>query len=356
MRKQRSAVDGFNIAFLDVMACGLGAIILIFMLVDFQSYNEVPTEELDKLTQELAAEEDQITALQKAMEEINDLLGLTQSEQAQTQAAITATKTQQEATLKALAEQQAIVADLADQLAAMAPVPTPSDNLDLSGTSEQNYLLGLKVEGRSIGILVDKSASMMAPKLIDIFKLKGKSDVAKQASAKWQRTLRIVTWLLSRTPKTSDVTALAFSDNTVNLGVNKTVKANAENDMRSIVKDLEQIVPDGGTNLAEGLKALRTANPSLTDIYVITDGLPTLGGSKGGAALRGCKSLFGSSNTISGACRAKLFVETIKSQPSVKTHVILLPLEGDPEAAPAYWAWAKSTGGIMIAPAGDWPR
>mgnify|MGYP003149374670 CR=1 FL=1 len=36
MPKVRKAEDGFNLAFLDVIACGLGAVILIFILVDFK--------------------------------------------------------------------------------------------------------------------------------------------------------------------------------------------------------------------------------------------------------------------------------------------------------------------------------
>ncbi|MEO1925140.1 MAG: VWA domain-containing protein, partial [Gammaproteobacteria bacterium] len=30
---QRKKTEGFNLAFLDIMSCGLGAIILVFMLV-----------------------------------------------------------------------------------------------------------------------------------------------------------------------------------------------------------------------------------------------------------------------------------------------------------------------------------
>ena len=45
MPKVRKAEDGFNLAFLDVMACGLGAVILIFILVDFKAFTPDPTEE-----------------------------------------------------------------------------------------------------------------------------------------------------------------------------------------------------------------------------------------------------------------------------------------------------------------------
>ncbi len=355
MPRKRQAIDGFNLAFLDVMACGLGAIILIFMLVDFQSFAETPTEELQKLEQDLQANEDQVTQLQKALDETNRLLGLVSTQKDETAQSIADVKVAQQAMFKAVSEQQAVVAELSETLAALAPLPTPSDNVDLQGTGEQNYLLGLKVEGQSIGILVDKSASMMAPKLIDIFKYKAQPDPVKVTAKKWQRTRRVLTWLLARAPQTSTVTAVAFSDSTLTLGSGAGIPVSDASAMQSIISDMAQLIPHGGTDLQAGLAALQQADPKITDIYIITDGLPTLGQFTGMNRLSRCQSFFGNSNTISGECRAKLFVETIKTAPSVKTHVILLPLEGDPEAAQAYWAWAKSTGGVMIAPAQDWP-
>ena len=355
MRRKRQAIDGFNLAFLDVMACGLGAIILIFMLVDFQSFAEPPTEELQKLEQELQANEDEVTQLQKALDEINRLLGLVSATTDDTDQSIEDIKVEQQAIFKAVSEQQAVVAELSDALAAMAPIPTPSDNIALNGTGEQNYLLGLKVEGQHIGILVDKSASMMAEKLIDIFKYKAQPDTVKVTAQKWQRTRRVLTWLLARAPKKSTVSAVAFSDTTETLGRGSALPVSDENALQSIITTTAKLIPNGGTDLQAGLAALQQADPKLTDIYIITDGLPTLGQFSGMNRLSRCQSFFGNSNTISGECRAKLFLETIKTAPTVKTHVILLPLEGDPEAAQAYWAWAKSTGGVMIAPAQDWP-
>jgi hypothetical protein len=36
-------------------------------------------------------------------------------------------------------------------------------------------------------------------------------------------------------------------------------------------------------------------------------------------------------------------------------NVILFPMEGDPDAAPAYWLVNIRTGGSMMAPSEDWP-
>jgi hypothetical protein len=39
----------------------------------------------------------------------------------------------------------------------------------------------------------------------------------------------------------------------------------------------------------------------------------------------------------------------------VKVNVILLPIEGDPQASPEFWNWTASTGGLLISPAESWP-
>jgi hypothetical protein len=36
-------------------------------------------------------------------------------------------------------------------------------------------------------------------------------------------------------------------------------------------------------------------------------------------------------------------------------NVILFAMEGDPDAAPAFWVLALRTGGSMLAPSEDWP-
>ncbi len=101
------------------------------------------------------------------------------------------------------------------------------------------------------------------------------------------------------------------------------------------------------------------AQSGATDLYLITDGLPTTGDSRyaGLNPFAACSSLLGRSNTISGECRVRLFRQTLKdtSLGGVKVNVILLPIEGDPDAVNEYWAWAATTGGLLISPAGNWP-
>ena len=96
-----------------------------------------------------------------------------------------------------------------------------------------------------------------------------------------------------------------------------------------------------------------------TDLYIITDGLPTAGGSNYTHVnpLSECSSLLGKSKSISGECRVELFRQSINdaSLTGLKINIILLPIEGDPDAVNEYWSWAAATGGLVISPAENWP-
>ncbi len=191
MRRTRQAGDGFNLSFLDVMACGLGAVILIFILVDFKAFTPEPSEEKEKLEQELAASMDEQQRLKKSIDEINDKIALESAKQEDSKEAKNDTTQDQTKALQDLSTQLAVVADLENQLAALSKEVEKSANVELSGTGEQNFITGMKVEGEQIGILVDKSASMMGDNLIDVLSKLALSDGDKVSTAKWIRTRRV---------------------------------------------------------------------------------------------------------------------------------------------------------------------
>ena len=130
-------------------------------------------------------------------------------------------------------------------------------------------------------------------------------------------------------------------------------KPKNKNDLKTIFLGLNNIIPNGPTNLLSAL--IQAAKFKPTNIYLITDGLPTFGGErfKSLNPFNQCDSIIGSSNKISGDCRVKLFNQSIKyvSTNGAKIDIILLPVEGDPQASPEMWKWASDTGGILISPA-----
>lgn len=352
MRLKRRAEDGFNMSFLDVMACGLGAVILILILVDFNAFVPEPTDETNKLQQELNAAQQQREQLQKSIDELNNKIALESSSQQDVKLSQSDTSSDQSKLLQQISTELAVVADLEKQLAAIARLPVPDANVQLSGSGQQNYITGLKVEGREIGILLDKSASMMGENLLEVLRYMALPDSQKLALPKWQRSRRAAQWLLARLPKNAKVTVVAFSEDAIMLGQRAASSAQVSDSMNAIVRDIGKLVPNGGTNLQIGLQKLRELHPNVTDVYLITDGLPTLGD---GLSVR-CRGLLTSKKSISSQCRQELLVETIKrAGQGLRMNVILLPIEGDPYASAMYWSWSQVTQGTFLAPAKEWP-
>ena len=198
-------------------------------------------------------------------------------------------------------------------------------------------------------------------KLINIIKVKNGSKEDKLKASKWLRTKKIIGWLLARLPASSEVMVIAYNDDIHFLGGRNWIGRGSSEDIQSILKDLAVLIPEGGTNLQKGLRTARNFKP--TNLYLITDGLPTIGESRfsGLNPFATCNSLLGKSSKISGECRIKLFQHSIYENmpPGVigtpRINVILLPIEGDPDAVNEYWAWSSATGGLLISPASDWP-
>jgi hypothetical protein len=84
--------------------------------------------------------------------------------------------------------------------------------------------------------------------------------------------------------------------------------------------------------------------PAPDNVYLLTDGLPTLGKRAPGRT------------TISARDRLKLFDEATRDLSSrIPMNVILFPMEGDPMAPSAFWKLAVATGGAFVSPSSDWP-
>ncbi len=114
--------------------------------------------------------------------------------------------------------------------------------------------------------------------------------------------------------------------------------------LNKAVTSLKTKVPTGGSSLLNLILALRQLSPIPDNVYLITDGLPTLGE-------RAARS-----STVSGKRRLDLFGEAINRLPKrIPINVIMFPMEGDPMASAAYWNVARVTGGAFISPSWDWP-
>lgn len=336
------------------MSCGLGAVVLVFMLVKHNVSNS--TTEADLLTGDVQRLELQREELQQALEHLQNI---SQSE-AEKIAQLRAKLAQLE---QSLSQKELSLVQKKDQLAALKndistrPIARKEDLVEDDRGGEENYLMGLKVEGRRIAVLIDSSASMTDEALIDIIKRKNGSVDGKKRGPKWLRTKKTARWLLARVPKTSQLAVISYNASVKSHGKANWMHGDKPANLVALYRELDTIVPEGATNLQIGLQAV--SERGATDLYVITDGLPTVGESRYASLnpFASCSSLLGKSSTISGECRVKLFRQTIQDSGlgGVKVNVILLPIEGDPDAVNEYWGWTAQSGGLVISPAVNWP-
>ena len=107
---------------------------------------------------------------------------------------------------------------------------------------------------------------------------------------------------------------------------------------------LQGVVPENGTNLYRGLAAIKAMRPRPDNVILLVDGLPTQGEPPSRRA------------TVTGTQRVRLFNKAVAElRGGIPINVILFPMEGDPDAASAYWKLAVATRGSFMSPAEDWP-
>lgn len=213
MAYRRKKTEGSSLAFLDIMSCGLGAVILVFMLVK-QKIDETPVE-IDNLKQD-------ISQLEQVRDDAETTLGQIREQLSNENARYQALKKQLDDKQSTLASQSQQVqrseSELDELKSSITSIEVPQQQQDLVESpriNEENYLLGLKVEGPKIAILVDTSASMTNEKLIDIIRTKTVPSKTSRIppngnalkmllSGYWHEHRKTVTlwwWLLAKMPR-----------------------------------------------------------------------------------------------------------------------------------------------------------
>jgi len=343
------------------MSCGLGAVALIFILVKHN---------IDKPDDEITSNNDLRPQLSKLIDKEAILLEeqkqmLTKKNKKEMEKEKITKKISDLSSIKNIIKDEIKInkennSNLEENINKIEIINNESiSNIELKGVGEQNFLIGMKVKGRRIGLLLDISSSMTDELLIDIITRKNSAEEFIKQGDKWKRTIRVIKWIIARIPENSELSIITFSENADYLGEKKWYYNNI-NDFKMITQNLDAIVPNGGTNLSSALKLVNQTRPKPDSIYVITDGLPTKGQKKyrNSSNFTQCDSISSNAKKINGECRVKLFwasVNEFTSKTNIETNVVLLPLEGDPEAAPNFWMWTANTGGLLLVPSKDWP-
>jgi hypothetical protein len=362
---KRKKLNVFSLSFIDCICCGLGAIILLFVLVNAKGAvrrNAVTSDlraQARKLKEQVLNGKKNLVQTRNALLETQTELVTTQGKSRQiidilnkkkveladgdrdtlaTQAHINKLKTD----LKSLEEELRRLkggAKTQDELGSvLRPFP---------GHGDRQYLTDLKMGGKRIFILVDVSASMLDHTVVGIIRRRNLKNSQKLSAPKWRQVVKTVDWLITRLPSTSKFQIYTFNHAARPL-IEKTIGVwldAGDVDLLTRAADrMHRVVPENGTSLLNAFTAIGKMKPAPDNIFLLSDSLPTMGGSKPWQT------------RVSSKKRGRLFNEAIKKLPlRVPVNIILYPMEGDPLAADAYWRLAQKTQGSFFCPSSNWP-
>jgi hypothetical protein len=352
MAHNRRAIP-FSLSFLDIMACGFGAVTLLFLILRHNDI-EIPVPDI-KLTAEVNLLEEDIRDAEKdRVELLNSLeeLELKVVEvQGMSRRFITEIQELEESVQEDPEESVAMlrrqVEELERETANMEEVEFGDKVREFIGEGNRQYLTGLKLGGERVLILVDASSSMLADNVVNIIRRRNMNDEQIKNSPKWQWTVHTVEWLLAQLPPSSRFQIYLFNTNaepTVVGSEGEWLDAADSLQLEDAVAGVREFVPGGGTSLENAFTVISDFADQPDNLFLLTDGLPTQGKKPP------------SKYMVSGAQRKKHFISAIGKIPrGLSANIILFPMEGDPEAAALFWQFAMNTSGSFISPSRDWP-
>jgi hypothetical protein len=363
---RRRTVEVFTLSFLDCICCGFGAVILFYTIVSAQAGVQ-GMRSTEALQAEVNRAEEQVQAGRRNLVVLRNQLEKTESETASDEARTrnlestledrreelstydnTSVAAQErierlEADVRSLEEGKRRLE--AGSLNKSPPGQQVSSFRDTGG--DRRYITGIRMRGRRILILLDVSASMLHEDLVSILRLRNSSDDQKRAASKWSRAVDTVTWLTTQIPPHSVYQIYAFNTRAQSLlpdFAGKWIDAGDAPNLARELANLHAIVPADGTSLYNAFAATKTLNPLPDQVILITDGLPTQGKSAP------------SRKYVNSEARVRLFDEAVGQLPDrVPVDSILLPMQGDLQAAHRFWNLARLTSGTLLTPSKDWP-
>lgn len=360
----RRGVSPLSLAFLDVMFCGFGAVILIFLILDHTSTVST-VESSPDLDIELNMLEREIEEGVEGNRELRNLLADLTEEYERGEVESELLREQVELLLRELELLNNSGADsdlLRDRLLSdIESLETQIEELQVRelersgnnarqflGDGNRQYLSGMFLSGQRVLILMDASASMLDETLVNIFRTRNMSDERKVLAPKWQRVLQSVDWITTQIPVTSRYQLWSFNTEVMPAlpGDPQAWLEIADRDrLEEAVENLRATVPEEGTNLEQVFRLAAGMSPPPDNIFLITDGLPTV--DEPGPA----------SGWVTSQDRRRLFETAVNELPrGIPVNTILMPLESEPTAAFDYWGLAIGTNGSLVAPSRDWPQ
>ena len=213
-RKRQSST--FNLSFLDIMSCGFGAVVLVFLIIDHSLEVEIRTvnaevlSEVELLEEDIREGEAGLVRLRNALDDVDlDIVeadGLARritEELDEYEALIASIEESGVSDSDAIAKLQAEINQLEEEIRLLeeaSEAEAGRSAREFVGEGNRQYLTGLNLGGRRIAIMVDTSASMLANQLVNVIRLRNMDPELQKQAGKWTRTLDTVDWLTAQLP------------------------------------------------------------------------------------------------------------------------------------------------------------
>jgi hypothetical protein len=351
----------FSLSFLDVMSCGFGAVVLIFLIINHSTDDQIKEINRDLLSEirildyEIKNGQLNLVDFQQQIENVKrrvaDARRLLMSALEDTQR-----KREDMDELEALSiarreSLEALQNDIETRQIEVRRLRAIEDNsagnapITIEGQGDRQYLTGLIIGGSHVLIAVDSSSSMLDETIVNVIRRRNMSLERKLDAPKWKRAISTVEWLAAQIPIESEFQIVKFNTQVETMLETDEWHEVADADsISTAIEKLSQTAPEGGTSLENLFVSIASMNPLPDNVILITDSLPT----QGTSAPR--------KPTITGRQRAQLFNDAVKRLPrQIPVNIIMFPMEGDPHASALYWRLAQITDGAYMSPSKDWP-
>lgn len=361
-RSKKRQLSVFLLSFLDIMAGGFGAVVLIFLIVDHNTVRTEETANQEQLAQVRHLDWQQEQG-EKQLADIRELVGNLKLQIADARERVENIQREVDDKLEEVEEIERQALDQSESVEDLkSEIETDEDELeriqkliqsrdpatiDIAGQGDRQYLTGLFLGGNRILIALDSSASMLHDNIVNVAILRNRDTEVQLNSKKWNQAVDIVEWLVANVPRESQMQVAKFDkDATLLVDDGDWHEATDGPALVKTIDSLRKSPPANGTDLQSLFRLIARMNPIPDNVFLITDGLPTLDDSN--ASKR--------RTTVNGVQRERLFLRALEDLPAgITVNVIMLSFEGDPFAAGYYWALAHNTSGTFMTPSKDWP-
>ncbi len=365
MARRRRQFEVFSMSFLDCMSCGFGAVILFFMIINSQVREETepkPTDlmaETRKLEVEILEGRKNLVLARNTKEQLEEEESEAEGQIAEIIQLIEELRKElaeyDDDTLAKIERIEALQSDIekleeeVKRLLALKAEEEDAGNSvrEFKGDGDRQYLTGLKLGGERTLILIDRSASMLDEKIVNIIRRRNMGINDKLRAAKWRQVVASVDWLTAQFRPGTRYQIYIFNNTAEPLlkgseGIWLDVDDSTQ--LEEAMRTLRRTPPENGTNMRAAYEVAATLSPRPDNIILLADGMPTM------------DSATTNQRMVTGRERARLHANAIRElPPGIPVNVLLYPMEGDYDAAIAYWTLAYQTAGSFMSVSPDWP-